>query len=115
MKIVKHELSNGNTITYKVIDGTYYHESTPIAVTQLLEQSRNTRERFVFHYGDVKTGRAWGDSETGYIGRSTGEHKIPLLIKNSRSAGGGAILDHCIVKIEVANKKFGGILYNITK
>ena len=35
----------------------------------------------------------------GTIGRSTGTIKTPLLISNSRSLGGGAILTDCIVKI----------------
>jgi len=40
----------------------------------------------------------------GTVGRSTGTNKIPLLIKTKRSFGGGAILDHCIVKIMVGGR-----------
>jgi hypothetical protein len=36
---------------------------------------------------------------TGYVGKSTGNQPIPLLVHNSRSFGGGALLDHCIVKV----------------
>jgi hypothetical protein len=95
--------------------GTFYNEKTPLKVCDILEESRISLHRIKIHYGDVKTGKVWGDIETCHVGRSTGTHKIPLAIKNSRSMGGGAILDHCIVKIEHANKKDGGVIYNITK
>jgi hypothetical protein len=36
----------------------------------------------------------------GTIGKSTGESKIPILLCNTRSFGGGAILDHCIIRID---------------
>lgn len=36
---------------------------------------------------------------TGTVGKSTGTQPIPLLVHNSRSLGGGGLLDHCIVKI----------------
>ncbi|HRZ18703.1 MAG TPA: hypothetical protein P5136_01485 [Methanofastidiosum sp.] len=87
----------------------YFHPETLVAVatiiaSQLLE--RNLRnERFRFHYGNQKTGEAWGDIETGYIGRSTGPIKIPLVIYNARSHGGPALLDNCIVKIERSKGK----------
>jgi len=42
---------------------------------------------------------------TGTIGRSTGQQKIPLLIKNSRSSGGGGILCHCIIRIDVISSR----------
>ena len=61
--------------------------------------------RLCIHYGDVVTGKAWGDIETGRIGRSGGSIKIPLVIHNRRAMGGGALLDHCIVKIETAAGK----------
>ena len=49
----------------------------------------------------------------GYIGRSTGSQKIPLLIYNTRSMGGDHILDHCIVKIATAVGKH--VLYQHPK
>ena len=45
------------------------------------------------------------DDVTGTIGRSTGRQKIPLLIKNSRSLGGGGILCHCIIRIDVIKSR----------
>lgn len=81
-------------------NGTTYNDATPSAVVDVLESARASRQRLRIHYGDAKTGRAWGDVETGRIGRSTGREKIPLSIHNARSTGGPALLDKCIVKIE---------------
>ena len=54
---------------------------------------------------------AWNEEHDifGYVGRSTGENKIPLLVANFRSYGGGALLDHCIIKIR--ESKGNRVLY----
>lgn len=93
-------------IKYKVVNGTSYHENTPEAVINVLERAMRTKERIRIFYGDTETGRDWMEiyDTIGTIGRSCGQNKIPLLIKNSRSYGGGAILDHCIVKITIDKK-----------
>jgi len=100
---VEHHLDNGNTITYKIVDGTAYHHDTDDTIVRIFERARNSNMNIQlrFYYGDTTTGRAWGDVETGYIGRSTGTIKVPLCISNSRSHGGPALLDHCIVKIDL--------------
>jgi hypothetical protein len=95
----------------KIINGTHYKSETPDAVISILEQARTSRWRLRMHYGDRETGRAWGDVTTGYIGRSTGPVKIPLAIRDSRCLGGSGILDHCIIRIEHANKKLGGMIW----
>lgn len=61
-------------------------------------------------YGDTETGRAWQEEHDvlGYVGRSTGEHKIPLLVYSRRSRGGGAILTENIVRIDSTD---GGTIY----
>lgn len=53
-------------------------------------------------YGDPETGRAWQEEYDvlGYVGRSTGTQKVPLLIFSRRSIGGGAILTEEIVRID---------------
>jgi hypothetical protein len=91
-----------NKIKYRQLEsGTCYHLETPEAVVDYLEEAHINRYRLRLFFGDTKTGRDWGEENdvTGYVGRSTGTIKIPLLIHNNRSMGGGAILDHCIVKI----------------
>ncbi len=96
---------------YKIINGTAYHTETSDKVIQALETARQNKQRIKIYFGDAITGKDWNEvhDTTGTIGRSTGEIKIPLLIKTARSAGGAAILDHCIVKIK--DIKTGRIIY----
>ena len=89
---------------YVVVDGTSYRKETSPEVIKVLGEAQKSRERLRFRLGDVKTGRDWGDdNERGVVGRSTGSIKIPLLIKTSRSSGGGALPDDAIVKIVGSN------------
>lgn len=83
------------------------HPRARAIVQQQLDAHPSNRARLRFHYGDVKTGQAWGDVETGRVGRSTGTRPIPLVVHNARSMGGGA-LSGSIVKIDAARKNRGG-------
>lgn len=105
-KIKCETYTNDNGIKFKIINNTAYHEETPDQVVTILDNAISSKYRVRLHYGDVKTGRDWQEiyDIEGYIGRSTGTLKIPLLVHNSRSLGGGAILDHCIVKITTTRK-----------
>lgn len=98
---------------YADMTDTYYHEDTPLIVCDILEESRISLHRIKIHYGDVKTGKPWNDTISCHVGRSTGSIKIPLSIMNSRSHGGTSILDNCIIKIEHANKRNGGVIYQL--
>lgn len=104
-KIIDHVselLSNGNTIHYQITEsGTAYHEETSIEIVRILENARRSNTRLRLFYGDIKTGRDWMEEHDtmGTISRSTGNIKIPILIKNSRSNFGACILDNCIVRI----------------
>jgi len=51
------------------------------------------KDRVYVYYGDKETGRAWGDIDVGYIGRSIGPQQVWLLIHNTRSIGGPAVGD----------------------
>ena len=97
--------------TYKVFSDTSYHQETEDNIILLLEKIRQEKTRVRFHWGDVKTGKDWGDINgvKGRIGLSTGPVKIPLLIYSSKSTGCNSILDNCIVKI--TETKGGKILY----
>ena len=92
----------------KVINGTTFHAETPIEVCNILNDAISSRrsKRIRIFLGDKETGKDWNEfhDTIGYVGRSTGTSKIPLIIHNIRSAGGAAILDDCIVKITVDKK-----------
>ena len=87
--------------TYKTVNGMSFDESTPNEVCLILSNANLYGWRIRVFYGDKKTGVCWNDEydTIGKVGKSTGSTKIPLLIHNSRSTGGGAILDGSIIKI----------------
>lgn len=101
--LVSEKLSNGNTINYQIVNGTAYHAETDQYVINQLEKARYNKSRIRIFFGDTETGKDWlEENDTiGTIGRSTGNIKIPLLIRTSSNYGGGALLDHCIVRITV--------------
>jgi len=110
--IINHRKKKHMKAKEKVIEGMTFKNETPDEVCRILVNACNgTRERLKIYYGDTDTGRDWMEEHNtqGYIGRSTGTSKIPLMIHNSRSIGGGGILDHCIVKIK--DIKTGRVLY----
>ncbi len=86
---------------YKIFNETCYPGETPDAVIEVLERVRASRQRVVLYYGDTKTGKEWAAAvpDRGRIGRSTGENKIPLLVKTARSLGGEALLPQYILRI----------------
>lgn len=100
--------NNGNSTTYQLIeDGNNlpiaYHVETSQEVIQALEFARKNRIRVKLYFGDKETGRDWCEEHdtVGYIGMSRGhEARWPILVYNERSYGGGAILDHCILKVK---------------
>lgn len=96
---------------YKQVNGTFYHVETNDEVIRVLENCRESRTRIVLDYGDTKTGNSWNEvyDVTGRVGRSGGVVKIPILVHNSRSMGGGAIFDHCIIGIK--ESKGGRVMY----
>lgn len=90
---------------YKTINGTSYDVRTPDEVVAILENARQTRTRLHVSLGDSESGRDWLEENMvhGFIGRSTGSIKIPLLVHNRRSLGGPGLLDHCIVRIRTSS------------
>ena len=98
--------------TYKFIqDGTNlpiaYSEKTPEQLVNCLEQARKNRSRIKIYLGDSETGRDWMEEmdKFGRIGLSKGKDaRYPILLNNSRSFGGGLLMDDCIVKLKVGGK-----------
>jgi len=100
--------------TYKVTDdGTWYDKKTLGQVIDILQWAKDNDVRIRIYYGDTETGEDWSEEYdvNGYVGRSNGSIKIPLLIHNKKSYGGGGILTGSIVGIEFANRKEGGVIY----
>jgi len=93
--------------TYQIANGTSYDARTPNEVVAILENARLNRTRLhvsLGHTDGPKAGLDWLEEwdVCGYVGRSMGPVKVPLLVANRRSLGGGAILDHCIVRIRAS-------------
>ena len=84
-----------------------FNNETNDKVKQCIEYCYNSNNRIRLWYGDTKTGVSWLEEydTMGTIGRSTGQQKIPLLIKSNRSSGGGGILCHCIIRIDVIGSR----------
>lgn len=85
---------------YKELNGYHFNVATPDAVCEALSGiDRDTRIRV--WYGHPVTGKSFDEiyDVTGYVGRSCGMIKVPLLISNTRSRGGVAVLCSCVVKI----------------
>lgn len=93
-----------NQFEYK---GIYFSEGTPIKLADELIRLKENRTRIILDYGDVKTGKSWGDVHdiTGRIGKSIGTEPILLLIYNSRSFGGDGLLTDCILTIKESKGK----------
>lgn len=96
---------------YKIVSGTSYDVRTTDEVVRVLENARQNRQRVHVSLGDTATGYDWLEEfeSYGYVGRSMGPVKVPLLVANRRSLGGGAILDHAIVRIR--ESAGGRVLY----
>lgn len=85
---------------YKEIDGTYYHKTASPEVIKCIEQARKANAKIAIDYGDQNTGETWGDTEEGYIGRSIGPIKVPIIKTTKKSLDGFAISDNCVVRIK---------------
>ncbi len=89
-------------IAYAVANGTSYHAGTDPVLVDVLERARAAGTRLRFFLGNPAKGVLWGDVEVGTIGRSMGPIRVPLVIHNRRSMGGGALMDDCIVAVCLA-------------
>ncbi len=85
-----------------------FHANTIQPIKDALQRLNGNRARVRLFYGDTVTGRSWMDEwmVMGHVGNTTGD-RSPILVHNSRSLGGGALLDHCIIGI----RSKGGWIY----
>lgn len=92
------------------IKDTWFNAETPQAVRNALEAARKSGDTIRVFQGDPSTGRDWCEENDvmGRVGRSGGLLKVPLLIADGED-GGGAILDHCVVKL--VRCRDGKVLY----
>jgi len=97
---------------YKTVEsGTSYGMTTPQAVIDVLEKARYRGQRIRLFYGSEADGIDWcmENDTMGTLGRSSGDRKVNILLASSRSTGGGAILDDCIVRISCKDQKGASI------
>ena len=82
---------------------TCFNDRTCQEIRDILQHLNSTRQRCRLWYGDVITGKSWNEENDvlGRVGNSTGIQKIPILVYSKRSYGGGAILDDCIIRIDL--------------
>lgn len=93
----------GASTFLQVAHGTWFHHETPADVRRHLCALIDSGEHCRVFLGDTATGTAWAEKYdvSGFIGRSTGHVKVPLIVR-PRANGGPALLDHCIVGILTA-------------
>jgi hypothetical protein len=99
---------------YFEINGTSFQNETKREIAEVLERCRVNKTRIILDYGH-DDGKSWGETFDirGYVGRSSGTFKVPILVYNSRSFGGGSILTSCIVQIK--ESRGGRVLYQHKK
>lgn len=87
---------------YEKHGNLFFPVGTDANVIRVLNDCYDQKTRVRLHYGDAKTGRLWLEEHEviGRVGRSTGDIRVPLLIKSSRSYGGGEILAGSIIGIQ---------------
>ena len=94
-------------VEYIIVDGTSYHKETPADLIRVLEQLRKEMSHIILSYGDVKTGKVWIGitPNSGFIDRTSGPIKVPIILRTLRSSGGVPILAHCIFTIQSNTNK----------
>lgn len=107
MEIVTRKVFEQERKYWLTEDGTYYPAQTRRELVEKLEELRRSNTR-------VKVTYFLGDSESGYIGRSNGAIKSPLLIVNANSSGGGLLSTEDIDVLAHANKRNGGVIWRAT-
>lgn len=87
--------------------GLWFSTNTPQQARKAIINAYENKYRVRVWLGDTETGKVWAEENDilGYIGRSTGTQKIPLLIYSNMSSGGDGLLDHCVLGIQSTHNK----------
>lgn len=82
-------------------DWLNFEPNTPDEVRRVLTDAMRSGQRVRIFCGEPDTGEAWAEEwgTVGYVGRTTGPLRSPLLVANSRSVGGDLIMTSRVVGI----------------
>lgn len=80
---------------------TWYDSTVPYPVRREIDYAIANNRRVRLFLGDPKTGRDWAEEHDvmGYVSRSMGPMRTPILLARSSSHGGGSILCANVLKI----------------
>lgn len=81
------------------LNETHYPDRYPETLCRVLETARAQRQRVRLEYNDSRP------FAEGYIGRSTGRVKIPLVVYNARSMGGSPLWNDPPERVTVRHKR----------
>ena len=97
-------------------DELYFDKDTDIEAALVLNSLFKSRKRVKIYYGDKESGRNWNEifGIFGYVGRTTGTKKAPILVYSKRSYGGGLISTGSILAIRESSIN-GSFLYEHSK
>ena len=89
-----------NGINCQLVGGMHFAPEAKKEVIEWLLTSYEREQRIRFFYGE--NGKPWNEEcdTIGHVGRTTGSMKVPILIKNSKSTGGGEIIVSLIIRID---------------
>ena len=83
-----------------------YFDDTPLVLIRFFERRvrcirRNMpTQHYRFHYGQVRTGRSWGDTAEGFVRLSAGKTPHLIVCDLPLAAAGPRIMLNSIVKVE---------------
>jgi hypothetical protein len=93
---------------YSEFNGMWFADGTPESIKIALVNGYRSNYRFRLWYGNAESGKSWNEENDicGYIGKSGGSVKIPLLLPNNSSRGGGELMAGCIKKVVYVHPTF---------
>jgi len=81
---------------------TWFTPGTDPEVKCVTLEAYNSKQKIRIHFGDTETGESWLDENdvAGYVGRTTGPMRSPILLATLKHSGGCCILTDCILRIQ---------------